>query len=98
MQRVSTQPRPISDLRGSEFFALKVSVVFMHLPDEWPKEVSARGHLPNATRNRVQVTSRQLNCAIRAGAGSSGIDKSVSMHSLRHAFATHVVEQKVDLK
>ena len=29
---------------------------------------------------------------------SDGIDKRVSMHTLRHCFATHLLEQKVDIR
>jgi len=44
------------------------------------------------------LTVRQLNRAIRAAADAAGIDKRVSMHSMRHAFATHLLEQKVDIR
>jgi integrase/recombinase XerD len=44
------------------------------------------------------LSARQLNRAIHAAAVDAGIEKSVSMHSLRHAFATHLLEQKVDIR
>jgi site-specific recombinase XerD len=44
------------------------------------------------------LTTRQLNRAVHAAALTAGIDKRVSMHTLRHSFATHLLEQKVDIR
>jgi site-specific recombinase XerD len=44
------------------------------------------------------LSPRQLNRAVHAAAKAAGIDKRVSMHTLRHCFATHLLEQKVDIR
>jgi site-specific recombinase XerD len=44
------------------------------------------------------LTTRQLNRACHAAAQLAGIDKRVSLHTLRHSFATHLLEQKVDIR
>ncbi|MGB5718666.1 MAG: site-specific integrase [Gammaproteobacteria bacterium] len=44
------------------------------------------------------MSTRQLNRICHMAAVAANIDKRVSMHTLRHSYATHLLEQKVDIR
>jgi len=50
------------------------------------------------TRPGKPMTTRQLNRLFHQTAEAAGIKKSVTLHALRHSFATHLLERGTDIR
>jgi site-specific recombinase XerD len=44
------------------------------------------------------LSTRQLNRMCKVAAAAAELDKHISMHTLRHSFATHLLEHKTDIR
>jgi integrase/recombinase XerD len=81
-----------------------LSPQLLELLRAWWREGRRRGvMLPQGWlfpgRNPITpLTTRQLNRAVHAAAEAAGIRKRVTPHTLRHSFATHLLEQDIDIR
>jgi len=81
-----------------------LSPTLLELLDTWCQHARAqRQMLPGGWlfpgQNPVNpLTTRQLSRAFHLARKAAGIDKAVSLHSMRHAFATHLLEHHEDIR
>jgi len=64
----------------------------------WWKAAHPQGWLFPGQNPVNPLTPRQLNRACHAAAQMAEINKPDSLHTLRHSFATHLLEQKTDIR
>src|SRR5438128_768644 len=84
--------------KGRKDRYVMLSEHLLELLRAWWKAARPQGWLFPG-QNRVNpLTTRQLNRACHAAAQMAEIDKRVSLHTLRHSFATHLLEQNIHVR
>ena len=70
----------------------------LELLQAWWRKARPLGWLFPGREPGQPVTTRQLDRICKNAARMAGLEKRVSMHTLRHSFATHLLEQKTDIR
>jgi integrase/recombinase XerD len=84
--------------KGRKDRYVMLSEPLLDLLRAWWRQARPRGWLFPGQNPVNPLTTRQLNRACHAASEAACIDKRVSLHTLRHSFATHLLEQKVDVR
>jgi integrase/recombinase XerD len=84
--------------KGGKDRNVMLSPSLLDLLRAWWKAARPQGWLFPGRDPAQPMTTRQLNRACRAAAQLAEIKKRVSLHTLRHSFATHLLEQNIDVR
>jgi site-specific recombinase XerD len=75
-----------------------LSPQLLELLRDWYRVARPQGWLFPGQNPVNPMTTRQLTRACHAAAEMAEIKKRVTPHTLRHSFATHLLEQNIDIR
>ena len=75
-----------------------LSPTLLELLRDWYRVARPQGWLFPGQNPTNPLTERQLNRACHAAADMADLKKRVTPHTLRHSFATHLLEQNIDIR
>ena len=75
-----------------------LSPTLLELLRDWYRVARPQGWLFPGQNPTNPMTTRQLTRACHAAAHMAEITKRVTPHTLRHSFATHLLEQNIDIR
>jgi len=84
--------------KGGKDRYVMLSPHLLELLRTWWRAARPQGWLFPGRDPAQSMTTRQLNRACHAAAQMAEINKRVSLHTLRHSFATHLLEQNTDVR
>ncbi|MGH7732382.1 MAG: tyrosine-type recombinase/integrase [Gemmatimonadales bacterium] len=84
--------------KGRKDRYVMLSPDLLELLRRWWRTARPRGWLFPGRDPGQPITTRQLNRACKVAAATAALDKRVSLHTLRHSFATHLLERKTDVR
>jgi site-specific recombinase XerD len=84
--------------KGHKDRYVMLSPQLLELLRDWWRIARPRAWLFPGQNPINPMTARQLNRACHAAARVAEITKRVSPHTLRHSFATHLLEQNIDIR
>jgi len=82
---------------GKDRYVMLSEQLLAILRDYWRRTRPPHWLFPGPDPSR-SLTPRSLQRACQQAAKIAGLDKSVTVHTLRHSFATHLLEQGVDIR
>jgi integrase/recombinase XerD len=84
--------------KGRKDRYVMLSPQLLELLRAWWKAARPQGWLFPGQNRVSSLSTRQFNRACHSAAQRAAIDKPVTPHTLRHSFATHLLEQNIDIR